>query len=366
MDATPQAPEGTTEQELYSDLLSSNNNWQNFNWDQPTFSQAANPSYDAQEGVNANQLPPRSEPSQQWSAPYGSQSNFGDFAPGQDLSTFAEFLSTALVPEGGNVASASQLQYDATSSFVPDALSSTTADFGMNNDGSFLLTANSDLSYQLTSANDVSYTATNAETQALDAALVQFAGGVPATQGFDQLPFTWTTPGRYATANPSTGVTGFQNGQVFDPLIPVSNFDSHITPAMDDTTQFNMDHAQTPPQKDTTADSFHLRNDSGIIVPNMSQEIVPALRTHAKESRVATSSKRGRAKKKEPEPLTFAIVYADPATNTMKGKITKPRRAFDPQRRKEVGAVRKIGACFRCKMWNVSVNILPAPSAHPV
>lgn len=55
------------------------------------------------------------------------------------------------------------------------------------------------------------------------------------------------------------------------------------------------------------------------------------------------------------QPPPFTILTIDPSSGALKGKITKPRRAFAANRRREVAQVRKMGACFRCRMWNIGV-----------
>lgn len=54
--------------------------------------------------------------------------------------------------------------------------------------------------------------------------------------------------------------------------------------------------------------------------------------------------------------VSFTIITVNPVTGSLQGKISKPRRAFEDNRRKEVAEVRKMGACFRCKMWNTGVS----------
>lgn len=65
-----------------------------------------------------------------------------------------------------------------------------------------------------------------------------------------------------------------------------------------------------------------------------------------------------RVRKRMPEKdAPFTIMTVDPLIGFMKDRIAKPRRAFADRRRKEVAEVRKMGACFRCKIWNVGVSM---------
>lgn len=52
----------------------------------------------------------------------------------------------------------------------------------------------------------------------------------------------------------------------------------------------------------------------------------------------------------------ITIVAVDPSRSGSRSKVQKPRRAFDNGQRREVAAVRKKGACFRCRMWKTKVN----------